>query len=155
MSSSLKAVHGNEFDLVSVRRAVVSVSDKTNLIEIAQTLSALGVELISTGGTSKTLSDAGISVREVFEYTGAPEILDGRVKTLHPKVHGGLLAMRGNAQHEAELAMNHIEKIDLVIVNLYPFENTGNDFFSSFFEPFQSTQHIIFSHFWRGLCSMC
>ena len=107
-----------------IRRALLSVSDKTGLVTLAQTLAAAGVELISTGGTAKALRDAGLAVKDISEHTGFPEMLDGRVKTLHPKVHGGLLYIRGNAGHEAAAREHGIQPIDLVVVNLYPFEQT-------------------------------
>jgi phosphoribosylaminoimidazolecarboxamide formyltransferase/IMP cyclohydrolase len=107
-----------------ISRALLSVSDKTGLIVFAQTLAAAGVELISTGGTAKALRDAGLAVKDISEHTGFPEMMDGRVKTLHPKVHGGLLYIRGNAQHEAAAKQHAIAPIDLVVVNLYPFEAT-------------------------------
>ena len=107
-----------------VQRALLSVSDKTGLVPFAQALAAAGVELISTGGTARTLRDAGLAVKDISEYTGFPEILDGRVKTLHPKVHGGLLFIRGNATHENAVKQHGITPIDLVVVNLYPFEAT-------------------------------
>ena len=107
-----------------ISRALLSVSDKTGLIPFAQTLAAAGVELISTGGTAKALRDAGLTVKDISEHTGFPEMMDGRVKTLHPKVHGGLLYIRGNAQHEAAAQQHSIAPIDLVVVNLYPFEAT-------------------------------
>jgi phosphoribosylaminoimidazolecarboxamide formyltransferase/IMP cyclohydrolase len=107
-----------------VERALISVSDKTGLIEFARRLAALGVELVSTGGTARTLREAGLSVRDVSELTGFPEILGGRVKTLHPKVHGGLLAVRDSSKHQAQIAENQIPLIDLVVVNLYPFRQT-------------------------------
>jgi phosphoribosylaminoimidazolecarboxamide formyltransferase / IMP cyclohydrolase len=107
-----------------IRRALLSVSDKTGLVPFAQTLAAAGVELISTGGTAKALRDAGLTVKDISEHTGFPEMLDGRVKTLHPKVHGGLLYIRGNASHEAAAREHGIQPIDLVVVNLYPFEQT-------------------------------
>jgi phosphoribosylaminoimidazolecarboxamide formyltransferase/IMP cyclohydrolase len=107
-----------------IQRALISVSDKTGLVDFAKELQALGVEIISTGGTARTIKDAGISVVEISEFTGFPEMLDGRVKTLHPKVHGGLLYIRGNAEHEAQAAKQGIKPIDLVVVNLYPFEKT-------------------------------
>src|SRR6266700_1476246 len=110
--------------MASIQRALLSVSDKTGLVPFAQTLAAAGVELISTGGTAKALRDAGLAVKDVSEHTGFPEMLDGRVKTLHPKVHGGLLYIRGNAAHEAAVKQHSIESIDLVVVNLYPFEAT-------------------------------
>jgi phosphoribosylaminoimidazolecarboxamide formyltransferase / IMP cyclohydrolase len=107
-----------------ISRALLSVSDKTGLIPFAQTLAAAGVELISTGGTAKALRDAGLAVKDISDHTGFPEMMDGRVKTLHPKVHGGLLYIRGNAQHEAAAQQHDITPIDLVVVNLYPFEVT-------------------------------
>jgi phosphoribosylaminoimidazolecarboxamide formyltransferase / IMP cyclohydrolase len=105
-------------------RALLSVSDKTGLVALAQTLAKAGVELISTGGTAKALREAGLIVTDLSSYTGFPEMLDGRVKTLHPKVHGGLLYIRGNEKHEAAVRQHGIEAIDLVVVNLYPFEQT-------------------------------
>lgn len=110
--------------MAKIQRALLSVSDKTGLVTFAQALSAAGVELLSTGGTAKALRDAGLKVKDISEHTGFPEMLDGRVKTLHPKVHGGLLYIRGNAQHEAAAAQHAIAPIDLVVVNLYPFEAT-------------------------------
>ena len=107
-----------------VQRALLSVSDKTGLVPFAQALTAAGVELISTGGTAKALRDAGLAVKDISEHTGFPEMLDGRVKTLHPKVHGGLLYIRGNATHESAVKQHGITPIDLVVVNLYPFEAT-------------------------------
>jgi phosphoribosylaminoimidazolecarboxamide formyltransferase/IMP cyclohydrolase len=107
-----------------VRRALLSVSDKTGLVPLAQTLAAAGVELISTGGTAKALREAGLKVTDLSAHTGFPEMLDGRVKTLHPKVHGGLLYIRGDPQHEAAVREHNIAPIDLVVVNLYPFEQT-------------------------------
>jgi phosphoribosylaminoimidazolecarboxamide formyltransferase/IMP cyclohydrolase len=107
-----------------ISRALLSVSDKTGLVPFAQILAHAGVELISTGGTAKTLRDAGLTVKDISEHTGFPEMMDGRVKTLHPKVHGGLLYIRGNAQHEAAAQQHNITPIDLVVVNLYPFEAT-------------------------------
>ncbi len=107
-----------------VRRALLSVSDKTGLADLAKGLAALGVELVSTGGTAKTLRDAGLKVRDVSDLTGFPEMMDGRVKTLHPKVHGGLLGIRSNAEHAAAAQKAGIGWIDLVVVNLYPFEAT-------------------------------
>jgi phosphoribosylaminoimidazolecarboxamide formyltransferase/IMP cyclohydrolase len=110
--------------IIRIRRALLSVSDKSGLIDLARGLQTLGVELISTGGTRKALADAGLAVRDISDVTGFPEILDGRVKTLHPKIHGGLLFVRGNAQHAATVAAQGIQPIDLVVCNLYPFEQT-------------------------------
>jgi len=110
--------------MVKIQRALLSVSDKTGLVPFAQTLAAAGIELISTGGTAKALRNAGLTVKDISDHTGFPEMLDGRVKTLHPKVHGGLLHIRGNASHEAAVREHGISPIDLVVVNLYPFEQT-------------------------------
>src|SRR5258708_3070001 len=107
-----------------IQRALLSVSDKSGLVVLAQALVNAGVELISTGGTAKVLRVAGLKGTDLSTHTGFPEMLDGRVKTLHPKVHGGLLYIRGNEQHEAAVREHHIEPIDLVVVNLYPFEET-------------------------------
>ena len=106
------------------KRALLSVSDKTGLVDFAQKLVAAGYELISTGGTAKALRDAGLTVADISDITGFPEMLDGRVKTLHPKVHGGLLFLRDNEEHRAQAAKHDIAPIDLVVVNLYPFEQT-------------------------------
>ncbi|WJY22328.1 bifunctional phosphoribosylaminoimidazolecarboxamide formyltransferase/IMP cyclohydrolase [Fontisubflavum oceani] len=111
-------------DLVPLRRALLSVSDKTGLVEFAQALAARGVELLSTGGTATALRDAGLAVVDVAEVTGFPEMMDGRVKTLHPMVHGGLLALRDNAEHQSAMETHGIGAIDLLVVNLYPFEET-------------------------------
>ncbi|EEE36786.1 bifunctional purine biosynthesis protein PurH [Rhodobacteraceae bacterium KLH11] len=111
-------------DLHPVRRALLSVSDKTGLIELGKALAARGVELLSTGGTAKALRDAGLDVKDVSEVTGFPEMMDGRVKTLHPMVHGGLLALRDNDSHVAAMTEHGIGAIDLLVVNLYPFEAT-------------------------------
>ena len=114
-----------------VRRALLSVSDKSGLIDFARALAGHGVELVSTGGTAKAIADAGLKVRDVSELTGFPEMMDGRVKTLHPKVHGGLLAIRDNAAHAQAMEAHGIAPIDLLVVNLYPFEATvekGADF---------------------------
>jgi phosphoribosylaminoimidazolecarboxamide formyltransferase/IMP cyclohydrolase len=107
-----------------ITRALLSVSDKAGLIDFAKQLAGYGVELVSTGGTAKALNDAGLDVIDVSQLTGFPEMMDGRVKTLHPKVHGGLLAIRGNKDHTAAMAQHHIRPIDLLVVNLYPFEAT-------------------------------
>ena len=106
------------------KRALISVSDKPGVVELAKELEALGIELISTGGTYKKLAEAGVKAMEISELTGFPECLDGRVKTLHPVVHAGLLAMRSNPEHMKQLKELGIEPIDLVIVNLYPFKAT-------------------------------
>jgi len=114
-----------------ITRALISVSDKSGLIEFGSFLAARGVEILSTGGSAKTLRDAGIAVTEVSDHTGFPEIMDGRVKTLQPTIHGGLLAVRGNEDHEKAMADHGIAPIDLLVVNLYPFESTvagGGDF---------------------------
>ena len=111
-------------DLRRITRALLSVSDKTGLIDFARALSSQGVELVSTGGTAKAIADAGLPVRDVSSLTGFPEMMDGRVKTLHPKVHGGLLAIRENPEHEAAMLAHGIAPIDLLVVNLYPFEAT-------------------------------
>jgi phosphoribosylaminoimidazolecarboxamide formyltransferase/IMP cyclohydrolase len=107
-----------------ITRALLSVSDKAGLIPFARELALFDVELVSTGGTAKALSEAGLTVTDVAELTGSPEMMDGRVKTLHPKVHGGLLAIRGNKEHVAAMEEHHIKPIDLLVVNLYPFEAT-------------------------------
>ncbi|OYW49475.1 MAG: bifunctional phosphoribosylaminoimidazolecarboxamide formyltransferase/IMP cyclohydrolase, partial [Rhodobacterales bacterium 12-65-15] len=111
-------------NLVPIGRALISVSDKTGLLELARVLAGLGVELISTSGTLMLLRTAGLSVRDVAEVTGFPEMMDGRVKTLHPNVHGGLLALRDDDEHLVAMAAHGIEPIDLLVVNLYPFEET-------------------------------
>ncbi|HUS53015.1 MAG TPA: bifunctional phosphoribosylaminoimidazolecarboxamide formyltransferase/IMP cyclohydrolase [Thermohalobaculum sp.] len=111
-------------DIAPVRRALISVSDKTGLEALGKRLSAAGVELVSTGGTARALRSAGLTVRDVAELTRFPEMMDGRVKTLHPMVHGGLLAVRGNPDHVAAMQAHGIEAIDLAVVNLYPFEAT-------------------------------
>ena len=109
---------------VRIKRALLSVSDKTGLVELGQSLAANGVELVSTGGTAKALREAGLTVRDVSDLTGFPEMMDGRVKTLHPTVHGGLLAVRDNPGHVAAMEAHGIGPIDLVVVNLYPFAKT-------------------------------
>ena len=109
-------------DLVPVKRALLSVFDKTGMIELAKSLADMGVELLSTGGSAKAIKDAGIAVKDVSEVTGFPEIMDGRVKTLHPAIHGGLLAIRDAEDHVAAMAEHGIGNIDLLVVNLYPFE---------------------------------
>jgi phosphoribosylaminoimidazolecarboxamide formyltransferase/IMP cyclohydrolase len=109
---------------VQIKRALLSVSDKTGLIDLGTALARHGVELVSTGGTAKALRDAGLSVKDISDLTGFPEMMDGRVKTLHPKVHGGLLAVRDNPDHAAAMVAHDIGAIDLVVVNLYPFAQT-------------------------------
>jgi len=109
---------------VKIRRALVSVSDKTGVVDFAKELANMGAEIISTGGTAKTLADAGIEVIGISEVTGFPEMLDGRVKTLHPAVHGGILADRSKPEHMAKIAEHGIKPIDMVVVNLYPFAET-------------------------------
>ena len=111
-------------DLVAVRRALLSVSDKAGLVEFAAALAGKGVELVSTGGTAKAIADAGIAVRDVSDLTGFPEIMNGRVKTLHPAVHGAILGVRADPEHRDAMHEHGIEPIDLVVVNLYPFERT-------------------------------
>src|ERR671930_828997 len=110
---------------VDVRRALLTVSDKRGLVDFARGLVELGVEIVSTGGTARELADAGIESRAIDDYTGFPEILDGRVKTLNPRIYAGLLAVRSNPDHVATLGEQEIEPIDLVCVNLYPFERTA------------------------------
>lgn len=109
---------------MNIQRALISVSDKTGLIDFARAVAQTGAEILSTGGTAKILREAGFQVKEVREHTGFPEMMDGRVKTLHPKIHGGLLYLRGNAEHERQAKEQGIPPIDLVVVNLYPFEST-------------------------------
>src|SRR6202795_4692454 len=114
-----------------VTRALLSVSDKSGLIEFARALVSHGVDLVSTGGTAKAIAAAGLKVKDVSELTGFPEMMDGRVKTLHPEVHGALLAIRDNAEHAQAMKAHGIAPIDLLVVNLYPFEATvdkGADF---------------------------
>jgi phosphoribosylaminoimidazolecarboxamide formyltransferase/IMP cyclohydrolase len=110
--------------MATIKRALISVSDKTGLVELGQALAGHGVEILSTGGSAKMLEEAGVPVREVADYTGFPEMMDGRVKTLHPKVHGGILALRDKDTHTRAMAEHDIGQIDLVVVNLYPFEET-------------------------------
>ena len=107
-----------------IQRALISLSDKTGIVPFAQALHEMGVEILSTGGTAKLLADVGIPVVEVADYTGFPEMLDGRVKTLHPKIHGGILGRRDLSDHTAQMAEHGIRNIDLVAVNLYPFAAT-------------------------------
>jgi len=115
---------------VKIKRALVSLSDKTGVVQLGQTLHAMGVQILSTGGTARSLQEAGIPVIEVSHYTGFPEMMDGRIKTLHPKIHGALLGKsallgkRDDAEHMKQMKIHGIEPIDLVVVNLYPFEKT-------------------------------
>jgi phosphoribosylaminoimidazolecarboxamide formyltransferase/IMP cyclohydrolase len=120
----LKLKTRNRDFMAKIQRALISVSDKTGLVPFAQILAANGIEMISTGGTAKILREAGFAVKDVSEHTGFPEMLDGRVKTLHPKIHGGLLFIRSNETHDATVKVHGIPPIDLVVVNLYPFEQT-------------------------------
>src|SRR5579864_3258047 len=108
-----------------IQRAILSVTDKTGLVEFARRLAGLGVELISTGGTARLLRESGVTVKDISELTGFPEMLDGRVKTLHPKVHGGILHMRSDRKHVAAVREHGIAPIDMVVVNLYAFEKTA------------------------------
>ena len=109
---------------MKIKRALLSVSNKTGVVELAKFLHEIGVEIISTGGTMQAIREAGIPVTYVSDVTGFPEIMDGRVKTLNPKIHGGILAVRSNPEHMAALAKHEIKPIDLVVVNLYPFKET-------------------------------
>src|SRR5687767_8887481 len=111
-------------ELRKIRRALISLSDKTGAIEFARRLVEFGVEIVSTGGTAKAFRDAGLKVTDLSAITGFPEMMDGRVKTLHPKIHGGFLALRDNEHHVASMREHGIEPIDMVVVNLYPFEET-------------------------------
>ena len=125
MAHILSAVSGSETDIVPITRALISVSDKTGIVELCSFLhTTKNVQLLSTGGTAAALRAAGLPCIDVSEYTGSPECLDGRVKTLHPKIHGGLLAVRGNEKHEQDMMDNDIGKIDMTILNLYPFAAT-------------------------------
>jgi phosphoribosylaminoimidazolecarboxamide formyltransferase/IMP cyclohydrolase len=107
-----------------IKRALISVSNKKGIVEFARELHAMGIEILSTGGTAKTLRGAGIPVKDVSDHTGSPEMLDGRVKTLHPRIHGGLLSRRDNPKDMEEIRKYGIDTIDMVVVNLYPFEET-------------------------------
>src|SRR5204863_2668743 len=114
----------NNPGLRKIRRALISVSDKTGIVDFARELKNFGVEIISTGGTAKALREAGVEVIEVSQVTGVPEMMDGRIKTLHPKIHGALLGLRDNETHVAAMREHAIEPIDMAVVNLYPFEQT-------------------------------
>jgi len=107
-----------------IERAIISVTDKSGIVEFAKSLSELGVQILSTGGTARALREGGISVTDISDYTGFPEMMDGRVKTLHPKVHGGLLGLRDNPEHVEMMKAHGIKTIDMVVVNLYQFEKT-------------------------------
>jgi phosphoribosylaminoimidazolecarboxamide formyltransferase/IMP cyclohydrolase len=107
-----------------IRTAIISVTDKTGIVGFAKSLSGFGVDILSTGGTAKTLREGGVAVTEISEYTGFPEMMDGRVKTLHPKVHGGLLGLRDNPEHVEAMKTHGIRPVDMVVVNLYQFEKT-------------------------------
>jgi len=107
-----------------IERAIISVTDKTEVVDFARSLSGFGVQILSTGGTARAMRDGGVSVTDISDYTGFPEMLDGRVKTLHPKVHGGLLGMRDNPEHVRTMEKHGIKNIDLLVVNLYQFEKT-------------------------------
>jgi len=107
-----------------ISRAIISVTDKTGIVEFARELSGMGVEILSTGGTARALRDGGLSVTDISDHTGFPEMMDGRVKTLHPKVHGGLLGLRDNPEHRRMMETHGISPIDMVVVNLYRFEDT-------------------------------
>ena len=131
MSASTQYVPSPTPDLARIQRALISVSDKEGLVELGKALAAHGVEILSTGGSAKSLRDAGLKVVEVSDHTGFPEIMDGRVKTLQPSIHGGILARRTDAGHQKAMSDHRIAGIDLVVVNLYPFEATvarGADF---------------------------
>ena len=121
---SARPGHYTPPDKIPLRRALISVSDKAGLIDLGQALAARGVEILSTGGTKAALIGAGIKAIDVAEVTGFPEMMDGRVKTLHPRIHGGLLALRNDPGHAASMKEHGIEGIDLLVVNLYPFEET-------------------------------
>ncbi len=110
--------------MAKIKRAIISVTDKTGVAELAKELSEMGVEIVSTGGTAKVIREAGVNVKDVSELTGFPEMMNGRVKTLHPKVHGGILALRDNEEHVSQMKEHGIPEIDMVVVNLYAFEKT-------------------------------
>jgi len=121
-----------------IARALISVSNKKGIAEFAKVLQAMGIEILSTGGTAKTLRDSGITVKDVSEHTGFPEMLDGRVKTLHPKIHGGLLSRRDNPKDMEEIRKHGIDTIDMVVVNLYPFKETISRLGVSFAEAIEN-----------------
>jgi phosphoribosylaminoimidazolecarboxamide formyltransferase/IMP cyclohydrolase len=111
-------------EMKKIERAVISVTDKTGVVDFAKSLAKFGVQILSTGGTARVIREGGLAVTDISEYTGFPEMLDGRVKTLHPKVHGGLLGLRDNPEHVNMMKKHDIENIDLIVVNLYQFEKT-------------------------------
>jgi len=121
-----------------IARALISVSNKKGIAEFAKVVHAMGIEILSTGGTAKTLRDSGIAVKDVSEHTGFPEMLDGRVKTLHPKIHGGLLSRRDNPKDMEEIRKHGIDTIDMVVVNLYPFKETISRLGVSFAEAIEN-----------------
>src|SRR5579883_3288702 len=123
--TSSDVLSGTGSGVKKVHRALLSVTDKSGLVSFAKQLAGQGIELVSTGGTAKALRDAGLTVRDISELTGFPEMLDGRVKTLHPKVHGGILHIREKAEHRQAAEEHGIEPIDMVVVNLYAFEQTA------------------------------
>src|SRR5271168_4949038 len=123
--AAVEAKSESKGGLRPIRRALLSVTDKSGLVEFARALASYGADLVSTGGTARALREAGLAVRDISDLTGFPEMLDGRVKTLHPKVHGGILHIRNNAEHVAAVAEHEIEPIDMVVVNLYAFEKTA------------------------------
>src|SRR2546421_7596740 len=110
--------------LQKISRALISVSNKTGIVDFARELRRFDVEIISTGGTARALREAGVEVRDISDVTGFPEMMDGRIKTLHPRIHGGLLALRDNPEHQAAMREHDIEPIDMVVINLYPFQET-------------------------------
>jgi len=111
-------------EMKKIERAIISVTDKTGVVDFAKSLAKFGVQILSTGGTARVIREGGLAVTDISEYTGFPEMLDGRVKTLHPKVHGGLLGLRDNPEHVNMMKEHDIENIDLIVVNLYQFEKT-------------------------------
>jgi phosphoribosylaminoimidazolecarboxamide formyltransferase/IMP cyclohydrolase len=110
--------------MAKIERAIISVTDKTGVVEFAKSVANFGVEILSTGGTAAAMRQGGVEVKDISDYTGFPEMMDGRVKTLHPKVHGGLLGLRDNPEHVKAMKAHGIQPIDMVVVNLYQFENT-------------------------------
>jgi phosphoribosylaminoimidazolecarboxamide formyltransferase/IMP cyclohydrolase len=123
MGGSAAVVHRRQH-MAKIERAIISVTDKSGIVEFAESLSKFGVQILSTGGTARAIRDGGIKVTDISDYTGFPEMMDGRVKTLHPKVHGGLLGLRDNPEHVSMMQKYGIMPIDMVVVNLYQFEKT-------------------------------